>query len=97
MKERAFHQEHIVDQIKKFFSGVHDMTDFYYKLYLLNALCKTCDGRGYLDVPEHACPDCEASGDATIWHRARLAKQTKEDASEVSSQCSSSSPKTGLL
>ena len=27
-------------QIKSFFHNVHDMTDFYYKVYLLNGLCR---------------------------------------------------------
>ena len=72
MKEQAFYPDHIVEQIKSFFHNVHDMTDFYYKLYLLNGLCQQCDGRGYLQSPDEACPACQASGDADIWHRARI-------------------------
>ena len=28
MKDQAFYPDHIVEQIKSFFSNVHDMTDF---------------------------------------------------------------------
>ncbi len=38
MKDQAFYPDHIIEQIKSFFGNVHDMTDFYYKLYLLNGL-----------------------------------------------------------
>ena len=65
MKEQAFYPDHIVEQIKSFFHNVHDMTDFYYKLYLLNGLCQQCDGRGYLQSPDEACPAVlpQASGE----------------------------------
>lgn len=79
MKEHAFYPQHIVGQIKKFFSGVHDMTDFYYKLYLLNGLCQSCDGRGYTDVPERRCPDCGASGETSRWSRPRPAEGDGSD------------------
>jgi DnaJ-class molecular chaperone len=72
MQGQAFYPEGIVQQIKAFFSDVHDMTDFYYKVYLLNGLCRSCDGRGYLRVPEQSCPHCQASGSTDVWHRAKL-------------------------
>jgi hypothetical protein len=34
MQKHAFHPERIVEQISTFFKDVHDMSDFYYKLYL---------------------------------------------------------------
>ena len=78
MKDQAFYPDHIIEQIKSFFGNVHDMTDFYYQLYLLNGLCRQCDGRGYLQTSDEACPDCRASGDAGIWHRARIVKPHDE-------------------
>lgn len=75
MKEHAFYPERIIEQIKAFFADVHDISGFYYKLYLLNGLCRRCDGRGYLETPAHLCTDCQGSGDADIWHRAKLAKR----------------------
>ena len=78
MKDQAFYPDHIIEQIKSFFGNVHDMTDFYYKLYLLNGLCRQCDGRGYLQSSDEACPDCRASGDAGIWHRACIVKPHDE-------------------
>jgi len=62
MSTHAFHPDGIVSQIKTFFSDVHDLTDFYYKLYLLNGLCRTCDGRGYLQNPDQPCSQCQGSG-----------------------------------
>jgi DnaJ-class molecular chaperone len=62
MSPRAFQPEHIVDQIHAFFKGVHDISDFYYKLYLLRDLCRACDGRGYVLTPEQSCSHCHGSG-----------------------------------
>ena len=47
MQKTAFQPEHIVDQVKTFFSGVQDMSDFYLRMYTLSGMCRTCDGRGY--------------------------------------------------
>ena len=74
MSANAFHPEGIVSQIKAFFSDVHDISTFYYKLYLLNRLCKNCDGRGYVQAPEQACPQCQGSGNTDIWRKATLAE-----------------------
>lgn len=71
MQTYAFHPDHIVEQIKVFFHDVHDLTGFYYKLYLLNGLCRQCDGRGYLQTRDQSCPQCQASGSADVWHKAR--------------------------
>jgi hypothetical protein len=70
MNARAFYPDRIVEQIQAFFHGVHDLSDFYYKLYLLNALCRRCDGRGYLRTPDEPCPHCQASGSTDVWRRA---------------------------
>lgn len=67
MSRNAFQREHIVEQIQSFFRGVHDISDFYYRLYLLNGFCKTCDGRGYLHGQSEPCPQCYASGKADRW------------------------------
>ena len=40
MTNQAFYADHIIEQIKSFFGDVHDMMDFYYKLYLLKSLCR---------------------------------------------------------
>ncbi|MBI3249519.1 MAG: hypothetical protein HYZ50_23705 [Deltaproteobacteria bacterium] len=69
MSTHAFHPDGIVSQIKTFFSDVHDLTDFYYKLYLLNGLCRNCDGRGYLRDAEQTCPHCQGSGSRDVWRR----------------------------
>jgi DnaJ-class molecular chaperone len=69
MQKHAFHPERIVEQISTFFKDVHDISDFYYKLYLLKDLCRTCDGRGYLRAPDELCPQCQASGSADVWRR----------------------------
>jgi len=75
MKARTFYPERIVEQIQTFFPGVHDISDFYYKLYLLNALCRRCDGRGYLRTPDQPCPPCQASGSTDVWRRATSPKR----------------------
>jgi hypothetical protein len=67
MTQHAFQREHIVEQIQTFFRGVHDISDFYYRLYLLNGFCKTCDGRGYVQTQGEPCPQCYASGKADRW------------------------------
>lgn len=72
MEKQAFYPEHVVEQIKAFFRGVRDISDFYYKLALLNGLCHACDGRGYLSAPDQPCPHCQASGSANVWHRAKV-------------------------
>ncbi|HXG18501.1 MAG TPA: hypothetical protein VNN62_05440 [Methylomirabilota bacterium] len=69
MASYAFHPGDIVSQIKAFFGDVHDITDFYYKLYLLNGLCRHCDGRGYLCEAEQICPHCKGSGSRDVWRR----------------------------
>lgn len=74
MPHNAFQREHIVEQIKTFFRGVHDMSDFYYRLYLLNGLCRSCDGRGYLNSQSESCPQCSASGSTDRWHAAPTVK-----------------------
>lgn len=71
----GFHPDGIVSQIKTFFSDVHDLTDFYYKLYLLNGLCRNCDGRGFLRDTQHPCPHCQGSGSADVWRQAPAAKR----------------------
>lgn len=75
MDVRAFQRERIVEQIKAFFSEVHDISDFYYRLYLLNGLCRSCDGRGYVNTPEEICPACQASGKNDIWRKTSSTKQ----------------------
>jgi DnaJ-class molecular chaperone len=70
MTQNAFQREHIVEQIQSFFRGVHDISDFYYRLYLLNGLCKICDGRGYERSQSEPCPQCYASGKADRWQTA---------------------------
>jgi hypothetical protein len=66
---RAFQRERIVEQIKAFFSGVHNISDFHYRLYLLGNLCRHCDGRGYVNTPEEVYPTCHASGRSDTWRR----------------------------
>lgn len=73
----AFYPERIVEQIKAFFSDAHDVTGFYYKLYLLNGLCPDCDGRGYLRTPDQPCPHCQASGSTDVWRRAKAVKRNE--------------------
>ncbi len=75
MQSHAFHPEGIVSQIKAFFSDVHDLSGFYYKLYLLNGLCQKCDGRGYLHVPDQPCPHCQGSGSRDVWRKGPVAKR----------------------
>lgn len=67
MTQHAFQREHIVEQIQTFFRGVHDISDFYYRLYLLNGFCKMCDGRGHLHDQTEPCPQCYASGKSDRW------------------------------
>ncbi|MCS6926213.1 MAG: hypothetical protein NZ578_09990 [Candidatus Binatia bacterium] len=74
----VFYPDHVVAQIKAFFRGIRDLSDFYYKLALLHSLCQECDGRGYLDTPDHACPHCQASGSSDVWHRAKIASRKRE-------------------
>jgi len=69
MSTYAFHPEGIVSQIKAFFSDVHDLTDFYYKLYLLNGLCRSCDGRGYIHDTDQICQHCHGSGNKDVWQK----------------------------
>ena len=69
MSTHAFHPTGIVSQIKDFFSDVHDLTDFYYKLYLLNGLCRNCDGRGYLSDTTQICIHCQGSGNKDTWRK----------------------------
>ncbi len=76
MSQNAFQREHIVEQIQTFFRGVHDISDFYYRLYLLNGFCKTCDGRGYEQTQGEPCPRCYASGKADRW---QIAPQEKSE------------------
>jgi hypothetical protein len=78
MPTNAFHREHIIEQVQRFFRGVHDISDFYYRLYLLNGLCKTCDGRGYEQTQNEPCPQCFASGKADRWHTAPMGKSEPE-------------------
>lgn len=67
MSTHAFYPDGIVAQIKTFFRDVHDVTDFYYKLYLLNGLCLNCDGRGVIRDTKQTCPHCQGSGSKDIW------------------------------
>jgi hypothetical protein len=69
MATYAFHPEGIVSQIKSFFGDVHDLSGFYYKLYLLNRLCRNCDGRGYLQAPDQRCSQCQGSGSSDRWQK----------------------------
>lgn len=80
MEKPAFYPEHVVAQIKAFFRGVRDISDFYYKLALLNGLCQECDGRGYLYAPDQPCPHCQASGSTDVWHRAKVTARKRADA-----------------
>ena len=75
MPTPAFHPEGIVAQIKTFFSDVHDLTDFYYKLYLLNGLCLHCDGRGYLRDAAQPCPHCNGCGRRDVWNKTTTPSQ----------------------
>ena len=75
MQPRAFYPDGIISQIKAFFSDVHDLSGFYYKLYLLNGLCRNCDGHGYLQAPDQLCPACQGSGSSDIWRRGSAAKK----------------------
>lgn len=75
MQAHAFQPERIVEQISAFFKGVHDISDFYYKLYLLKDLCRDCDGRGYEHTPEHPCSLCNGSGSRDPQRRASSAKE----------------------
>ena len=78
MQKNAFQRDHIVDQIKTFFSGIHDMSDFYLRMYTLNSMCRTCDGRGYMNSVEEACPTCHSSGTSDVWRNAALAKRHEQ-------------------
>ncbi len=75
MSTHAFQPEHIVDQISAFFKGVNDISDFYYKLYLLRDLCRDCDGRGYPRIPEQPCARCHGSGSRDPQRRAVNAEE----------------------
>jgi hypothetical protein len=77
MPTYAFHPDGIVSQIKAFFSDIHDSTDFYYKLYLLNDLCRNGNGCGYLRDAEHTCPHCQGSGSQDRWRRFSPSSQGK--------------------
>jgi DnaJ-class molecular chaperone len=79
MQKSAFQPEHIVDQIKTFFSGIHDMSDFYLRMYTLSGMCRTCDGRGYVNSAEETCPTCHSSGSSDVWRNATLAKQHEQN------------------
>jgi len=70
MQKRAFQREQIVEQIKAYFRGVHNLSDFHYRIYLLSTLCRSCDGRGYLQTPQEHCPTCQASGNSDVWRKA---------------------------
>ena len=70
MHPQAFQRDRIVEQIRTFFRGVHDISDFHYRLYLLHGICRECDGRGYLNSQSEVCPQCCASGSADRWHTA---------------------------
>ncbi len=74
MHPQAFQREHIVEQIRTFFRSVHDISDFYYRLYLLHGVCRECDGRGYLNSQSEACPQCSASGSTDRWHTTPVVK-----------------------
>jgi DnaJ-class molecular chaperone len=78
VQTHAFHPEGIVSQIKAFFGDVHDLSDFYYKLYLLNGLCRDCDGRGYLHAPDQPCPRCQGSGSRDVWRKGSTAAKRDE-------------------
>jgi len=77
MQKTAFQPEHIVDQIKAFFSGVQDMSDFYLRMYTLSGMCRSCDGRGYVNTTEEPCLTCHASGSSDVLRNAALAKQNE--------------------
>ena len=74
MHPQAFQRDHVVEQIRAFFRGVHDISDFYYRLHLLHSICRECDGRGYLRSQSEPCPQCSASGSADRWHTTPVAK-----------------------
>lgn len=78
MQKTSFLPEHIVDQVKAFFNGVHDMSDFYLRMYALSGMCRTCDGRGYVNTTEETCPTCHSSGSSDVWRNAALAKQHEQ-------------------
>jgi uncharacterized OB-fold protein len=70
MQKPAFQREQIVEQIKAYFRGVRNLSDFHYRMYLLGTLCRSCDGRGYLQTPQEHCPTCQASGNSDVWRKA---------------------------
>lgn len=74
MHSRAFQRDRIVEQVQQLFRGVRDMSDFYYRLYLLNGVCRSCDGRGYLNSQSEPCSQCSASGSADRWHATPVVK-----------------------
>ena len=74
MHPKAFHREHVVEQIRTFFRGVNDISDFYYRLSLLHGICRECDGRGYLNSQSEPCPQCSATGRVDRWQAAQVAK-----------------------
>ncbi|MGE0825798.1 MAG: hypothetical protein AB7G75_14940 [Candidatus Binatia bacterium] len=67
MQRIAFQPDRIVEQVKNFFSGIHDMSDFYYRMYLLSGLCRNCDGRGYMHTADEPCPICQTTGRQDVW------------------------------
>ena len=77
MSQYAFHPDRVIEQIHAFFHDVHEMTDFYYKLSLLNGLCRQCDGRGYLHAPDELCGACHGTGSTDFW---RSVKATRNGA-----------------
>ena len=79
MQKTAFQPEHIVDQVKAFFNGIHDMSDFYLRMYTLNGMCRSCDGRGYESNAEEPCPTCHSSGSSDVWRNAALAKHHEQN------------------
>ena len=79
MQKNAFQREHIVDQIKTFFSGIHDISDFYLRMYTLSSICRTCDGRGYVNSAEETCPACHSSGSSDVWRNAALARHQGQE------------------
>ena len=74
MHPQAFQREHVVEQIRTFFRGVHDISDFYYRLYILQGICRECDGRGYLNSHSESCPQCAASGSTDRWSATPVTK-----------------------
>ncbi len=79
MQKTAFEREHIVEQIKTFFSGIHDISDFYLRMYTLNGMCRTCDGRGHVNSTAEQCPTCHSSGSSDVWRNAALAKHHEQN------------------